>query len=119
MTILRLIAAFFLVAAMGAKSIAQDDLGETDSFNPMELDNLEMFLESVRGLAVATNTSQEAYDRTGENTDLDEIWSDEDRFPHGTVRWLRPGIARAPIRRRALISRSATAPPTRFTYSSV
>ena len=59
----------------------------SDEFNPKDLDNLEMFLESVKGLAVATNTSQEAYGKTGENTVLEEVWSDKDRFPHGTVRW--------------------------------
>ncbi len=56
-------------------------------FNPKDRDNLEMFLESVKGLAVATNTSQKAYDRTGENTVLEDVWSDKNRFPHGTVRW--------------------------------
>lgn len=76
-----------LLAAIGAASPGQDDSVETSSFNPKDLDNLEMFLESVRGLAIATNTSQEAYDRTGENTVLEEVWSDEKRFPHGTVRW--------------------------------
>ncbi|MBP87395.1 MAG: hypothetical protein CMJ64_11845 [Planctomycetaceae bacterium] len=87
MTIFRLIAAALLVAVIGAGSTAQDDSGEKGSFNPKDLDNLEMFLESVKGLAVATNTSQQAYDRTGENTALEEVWSDKDRFPHGTVRW--------------------------------
>ena len=56
-------------------------------FSPKDLDNLEMFLESVKGLAVATNTSQEAYAGTGENTVLGEVWTDKERFPHGTVRW--------------------------------
>ena len=56
-------------------------------FNPKDLDNLEMFLESVKGLAIATNISPKAYASTGENTLLKELWSDQDRFPHGTVRW--------------------------------
>lgn len=59
----------------------------SDDFNPRDLDNLEMFLESVKGLAVATNTSQLAYDSTDENTILEEVWSDKNRFPHGSVRW--------------------------------
>lgn len=61
---------------------------QTEAFNPKDLDNLEMFLESINdGLAIATNTSAAAYEATGENTPLDEIWSDKARFPHGTVRW--------------------------------
>ena len=76
-----------LVAAIETGPMAADDRGEKKAFNPKDLDNLEMFLESVNGLAVATNTSQSAYDRTGENTVLKEVWSDKQRFPHGTVRW--------------------------------
>lgn len=87
MTILRLIAAAILIAAIGAGSLAQDDSQEKATFNPKDLNNVEMFLESVKGLAVATNTSQLAYDKTGENTVLEEVWSDKRRFPHGTVRW--------------------------------
>lgn len=68
-------------------SISSSESADSDEFNPKDLDNLEMFLESVRGVAVATNTSQWAYDRTGENTVLENVWSDKDRFPHGTVRW--------------------------------
>lgn len=68
-------------------SISSSESADSDGFNPKDLDNLEMFLESVRGVAVATNTSQWAYDRTGENTVLENVWSDKDRFPHGTVRW--------------------------------
>ena len=83
----RLLSAFLLLVAIGAASPNQDDSKETKPFNPKDLDNLEMFLESVKGLAVATNTSQEAYDRTGENTVLEEVWSDKDRVPHGTIRW--------------------------------
>ena len=56
-------------------------------FNPKDLDGLEMFLESVTGVAVATNTSAEAYRATGENTPLEMVWSDHERFPHGSVRW--------------------------------
>ncbi len=59
----------------------------SDSFNPKDLDNLDMFLESVKGLAVATNTSPQTYAATGENTHLKDIWSDQQRFPHSTVRW--------------------------------
>lgn len=76
----RLIAIVFLVGMFPAAA-------ESADFNPKDLDNLEMFLESVQGLAVATNTSPKAYESTGENTVLEEIWSDKDRFPHGTVRW--------------------------------
>lgn len=87
MTISRMIAASILVAAIGAKLLAQDESKGSGAFNPKDLDNLEMFLESVKGLAFATNTSQQAYETTGENTVLEEVWSDKRRFPHGTVRW--------------------------------
>lgn len=76
----RLLTSIVLVCVSPVVTIAAD-------FNPKDLDNLEMFLESVNGLAVATNTSQDAYESTGENTPLDLLWSDKDRFPHGTVRW--------------------------------
>lgn len=66
---------------------AQNSVVNRPAFNPKDLDNLEMFLESVTGLAVATNNSREAYDATAENTPLDMVWNDEARFPHGTVRW--------------------------------
>lgn len=87
MTILRLMTASILAAAIGGTLLAQNDPGKSDRFNPKDLDNLEMFLESVKGLAVATNTSQQAYQKTSENTALDAVWSDRQRFPHGTVRW--------------------------------
>ena len=56
-------------------------------FNPKDLDNLEFFIESVRGMVIATNTSQRAYNSTGELTPTEMVWSDQKRFPHGTVRW--------------------------------
>lgn len=87
LTILTSIAVSILVATIGARLPAQDASKESVTFSPKDLDNLEMFLESVKGLAVATNTSQRAYDATGENTVLEAVWSDKRRFPHGTVRW--------------------------------
>lgn len=56
-------------------------------FNPKDLDNLEFFIESVKGLVVATNTSDEAYQNTGELTPTDKVWTDAKRFPNGTIRW--------------------------------
>ncbi len=78
---------FVIVSAIAANLLALDNAKGSEAFNPKDLDNLEMFLESVRGLAVATNTSQEAYEGTGENTVLEEVWSDKERFLNGTVRW--------------------------------
>jgi hypothetical protein len=86
-TITRLIAAAIMLATIRSDLLAQDKPDRAGSFNPKDLDNLEMFLESVKGLAIATNTSQSAYQATGENTTLDKLWSDKRRFPHGTVRW--------------------------------
>ena len=59
----------------------------TEDFNPKDLDNLEFFVESVKGLALAKNDSEDAYNNTRENTPLEKLWSDQKRFPHGTVRW--------------------------------
>ena len=86
-TISRMLAASLVVSAIVAGLLAQDASKESRAFNPKDLDNLEMFLESVKGLAVATNTSEKAYEATGENTVLKDLWSDKSRFPHGTVRW--------------------------------
>lgn len=87
MHICRLVAALILVAVIGSAPSAQDNSNDQQTFHPKDPGHLEMFLESVKGLAVATNTSQQAYDNTGENTVLAEVWSDQRRFPHGTVRW--------------------------------
>ncbi|MHC4716083.1 MAG: hypothetical protein ACYS5V_03880 [Planctomycetota bacterium] len=56
-------------------------------FNPKDLDNLKFFIESVRGIVIATNTSERAYNNTGELTPTERVWSDQKRFPQGTVRW--------------------------------
>ena len=56
-------------------------------FNPKDLDNLKFFIESVRGIVVASNTSEEAYNHTGELTPTEGVWSNQERFPNGTVRW--------------------------------
>jgi hypothetical protein len=87
MRILSLTAVSILMASIGGRLLAQDDSTKSGKFNPQDLDHLEIFLESVKGLAVATNTSNRAYETTGENTVLEEVWSDNQRFPHGTVRW--------------------------------
>ena len=87
MTITRMVAAAIIVSVIHADLLAQDKSEHAETFNPKDLDNLEMFLESVKGLAIATNISQDAYQATGENTPLDKLWSDKRRFPHGTVRW--------------------------------
>ena len=78
-----------LVAAITciAGALASPETGNPDDFNPKDLDNLEFFVESVKGLALAKNDSEDAYNNTRENTPLDKIWSDRKRFPHGTVRW--------------------------------
>lgn len=76
-----------VIASVAANLFAQGESKGSGAFNPKDLDNLEMFLESVKGLAIATNTSRQAYESTGENTVLEEVWSDKRRFPHGTVRW--------------------------------
>ena len=67
--------------------ISVSQISVSGAFNPKDLDHLEMFLESVKGLALATNTSRVAYEKTAENTPLNLLWSDQRRFPHGTVRW--------------------------------
>ncbi|MDG1894355.1 MAG: hypothetical protein P8J37_05565 [Fuerstiella sp.] len=85
--ILSLTAVSILMASIGGRLLAQDDSTKSGKFNPQDLDHPEIFLESVKGLAVATNTSNRAYETTGENTVLEEVWSDNQRFPHGTVRW--------------------------------
>jgi hypothetical protein len=54
---------------------------------PKDLDNLEFFIESVNGIVIAKNTSEEAYHQTGELTPTEMVWSDQQRFPHGTIRW--------------------------------
>ena len=56
---------FLLLLACGPSAAAD--------FNPKDLDNLEFFVESVKGLALATHTSEEAYAKTGENTPLEKI----------------------------------------------
>lgn len=80
-------ARLLLSCAITCGLAAQSRALRSEEFNPGDLDNLEMFLESTKGLAIATNTSDEAYRATGENTPLDQLWSDQRRFPHGTVRW--------------------------------
>lgn len=87
MTILRVIVAMIVVGTITANLASQELSDEPDDFSPRELDNLEMFLESVKGLAVAANTSPQAYEKTGENTALEDVWTDERRFSDGTVRW--------------------------------
>ena len=87
MTFPRCIASSFIVIAICANLQAHDGADGSGEFNPKDLDNLEMFLESVKGLAIASNTSEQAYEKTGENTVLEEVWSDKRRFPHGTIRW--------------------------------
>ncbi len=87
MTISRVIFASIVVGTITANPASQARSDEADEFSPRKLDNLEMFLESVKGLAVATNTSPQAYEKTGENTPLEAVWTDQRRFPHGTVRW--------------------------------
>jgi hypothetical protein len=82
-----MVAAAIVVSVIHTDLLAQDYSEPAETFNPQDLDNLEMFLESVKGLAIATNISQDAYQATGENTPLDKLWSDKRRFPHGTVRW--------------------------------
>ena len=77
---------FVRQAARNALLSLEKNTAKAD-FNPKDLDNLEMFLESVKGLAIATNTSKEAYEKTAENTPLDKLWSDQERFPQGTIRW--------------------------------
>ena len=64
-----------------------DTAAETETFNPKDLDNLEFFIESVNGIVIAKNTSEEAYHQTGELTPTEMVWSDQQRFPHGTIRW--------------------------------
>lgn len=87
MTIFKFIVVTISVTTIGTDLLAQDKSNRRGAFNPKDLDNLEMFLESVKGLAIATNNSKQAYEATGENTVLDELWSDKCRFPQGTVRW--------------------------------
>lgn len=83
----RIVVAATILTAFHATPMAQNVTAQREKFHPTDLDNLEMFLESVTGLAVATNHSQEAYESTAENTPLENLWSDAKRFPHGTVRW--------------------------------
>ncbi len=83
----KIIVQVVLLVAFQTTILAQKKSGDPEEFNPKDLDNLEMFLESVTGLALATNHTREAYELTGENTPLENLWSDVDRFPHGTVRW--------------------------------
>lgn len=87
MTIFRTIVASIVLATLAPSARPQEPSDELDDFSPRDLDNLEMFLESVKGLAVATNTSPQAYEKTGENTILQDVWTDQRRFPDGTVRW--------------------------------
>ena len=76
-----------LIAGLMAFVACTADEAPPEEFNPKDLDHLEFFVESVKGLALAKNSSDEAYNNTGENTPLDKLWSNQDRFPHGTVRW--------------------------------
>ncbi len=59
----------------------------SQAFNPKDLDHLEFFVESIRGLAVTTNNSQEAYEAQNEFTRLEMCFADTARFPHGCIRW--------------------------------
>ncbi len=76
-----------LIWASVGEAQSDPNAARPERFNPKDLDNLEMFLESVSGLAIASNPSQEAYKATAENTPLEMLWSDQERFPDGTVRW--------------------------------
>ena len=68
MTITRMLAAAIIVSVIHTDLLAQDNPEPAETFKPQDLDDLEMFLESVKGLAVATSISQDAYQATGENT---------------------------------------------------
>ena len=60
---------------------------EPEEFHPKQLDHLEFFIESISGIVLATNTSQEAYENTAELTPNDKVWTNQEQFPQGTVRW--------------------------------
>ncbi len=71
------------------------------AFNPKDVNHLEFFVESVRGIVLATNTSEEARRNTRELTPNHLVWTDHERFPHGTVRWWedQSPMGRKPSRR--------------------
>ncbi len=71
-------------------------------FNPKDLDHLVFFVESVRGMVVTTNNTQQAYDATNEFTSIKDLWSDQKRFPKGTVRWWKD---QSPYKRAARLLR--------------
>ena len=79
---------FILLAALPVLlpvvAMAQDD---SPDFNPKDIDQLLMFVESVRGMSVATNDSADVYRLNTELVGIEKVWSDQQRFPHGTVRW--------------------------------
>jgi hypothetical protein len=77
-------AVFGAALVMSGGSFSAEDASE---FYPTDLEHLEFFIESVQGMVLASNTSQDAYDNTGELTPTKMVWSDQQRFPHGTVRW--------------------------------
>lgn len=76
-----------LTLMAGVTSAPGEDIEAAASpFNPRDLDHLAFFVESVRGMQIATSSSMESLRRQGELTPLEECWADRDRFPHGTIR---------------------------------
>jgi|GEM_PF-1531295 len=56
-------------------------------FHPRDLSEKVIFVESIQGMEVTTNDSPDIYDLNTELVPLEKCWSDQKRFPFGTVRW--------------------------------
>lgn len=82
-----LISCALLVVLSSSQVAYSQVVTKPGKFNPTDLPGLEFFVESVNGIVIATNTTEEAYNNTDELTPNDKVWSDQQRFPHGTVRW--------------------------------
>jgi hypothetical protein len=60
---------------------------EPIKFHPSSLPDVVLFVESVKGMEVTTNDSPDIYHLNTELVPLEKCWSDQKRFPQGTVRW--------------------------------
>ncbi|MDC0273875.1 hypothetical protein OAK91_03990 [Planctomycetaceae bacterium] len=56
-------------------------------FHPSSLAEIVLFVESINGMEVTTSDSPDIYNLNTELVPLEKCWSDQKRFPQGTIRW--------------------------------
>ena len=90
---------FLPIFFLGSMHTPQLCGGEPAKFHPSQLSDIIMFVESIRGMEVTTSNAPEIYNLNTELVPLEKCWSDQERFPHGTVRWWldQSGYQRAPL----------------------